>query len=430
MRSWRIFGKLAPALFILTLAIFVSSYLLPGAVNAGDRRTSAGGRKGSGAQESPERRRETTARERSGESASRDRSAEREEGRSSSEGRRQQRDRNPSGERNQSRDRRQDGTQDRRRDRSKDRTGSRDRDRGNDSVYRGKERDRRSREDRSGDSRTTHRRRPPREIEKNPPIKRYKEKWPHGGKKKKEEHCGGDVVPVIPGRPPCIRPRPYRPPIQYHYTFINNYYYTYIYGPVCLPGLIDGELYGISLPFGSIVPWEIGEFCLIRLKNLEKEGFGGSMIIAIVQTLDVMGWEEFIDIYGDGISDVVYYGPIGPTSFLVAMTVTDILDLMVADGIRWVGEFYPEYKIVPGGRSTKFYVLSLEGDTIEFRRELRDAGVFVMGFDHVTQEYYVRSSEDSYSPVTSLWWVARVSGISGEPFFQQEDAGIDVGMSQ
>jgi hypothetical protein len=102
------------------------------------------------------------------------------------------------------------------------------------------------------------------------------------------------------------------------------------------------------------------------------------------------------------------------------MTVSDILDLMVVDGIRWVGELYPEYKIKPGGRNTKFYVRSLEGDTIGFRRELRDTGVFVMGFDADTGEYYVRSSEDNFDMIAKLWWVARISDARGEPFFQPE----------
>ena len=111
------------------------------------------------------------------------------------------------------------------------------------------------------------------------------------------------------------------------------------------------------------------------------------------------------------------------------MTVSDILDLVRDNEIRWAGEFYPEYKIVPGGRNTKFYVLSLEGDTIEFRRELRDAGVFVMQHDPETGEYFVRSSRDNYDRVASLWWVARVSCVPGEPFFLPDDEWIDVGMT-
>ena len=249
--------------------------------------------------------------------------------------------------------------------------------------------------------------------------------------KKDDGHCGGGgVVPGIhPGihpRPPW-RPRPCpRPPVH---CVTNIYFNTYIYQTVYIEGLIDDEIYGITLPFGPILPWEIGELFLIRLKYLEEEGLGGSMMTSIIQTNEEMGWEQFLARYQRDITDVMYYGRVGRTSFLVGMTVSDILDLMVSEGIRWVGEFYPEYKIVPGGRNSKFYVLSLEGDTIGFRRELRAAGVFVMGFDPDTQEYYVRSSQDTYDTIAKLWWVARVSGSNDTPFFQPEHEYLDVGMA-
>jgi len=268
---------------------------------------------------------------------------------------------------------------------------------------------------------TTIHRRPPREADKTP------------AKKKKEMGESGridrhPIQPVIDRRPPCVRPPRPRPPYIHHPPTII-YDYRRIYVPVPVPSLVDEDIYGIDLPFGPILPWEIGEFFLIRLKNLEEEGLGGTMIVTIVQTMDEMGWEEFLDRFGGYLTDVLYYGPVGRTSFLVSMTVSDILDLIVSDDIRWVGEFYPEYKIVPGGRNTKFYVLSLEGDTIGFRRELRNVGVFVMDFDPGTQEYFVRSSQDVYDSVASLWWVARVSGVAGEPFFQPESEWVEVGLA-
>jgi hypothetical protein len=286
-------------------------------------------------------------------------------------------------------------------------------------------------------------RRPPRETKKDPPPdtgeKGKKEKGPVGRPPFNDIDPvvvpgigGGYVPPRVPPRIPGWHPgwdrRPHRrprPPVIY-----NTYIYNYIVLEPIPPDLIDDEMYGIRLPFGPVLPWEVGELFLMRLKYLEDEGLGETMLTAIVQTRDEMGWERFLDIYGGRLTDVVYYGPVGRTSFLVSMTVSDILDLMVLDGIRWIGEFYPEYKIVPGGRNSKFYVLSLEGDTIGFRRELRDAGVFVMGYDPETAEYYVRSSEDTYDAIASLWWVGRISGTGGEPFFQPGYEWVDVGMAE
>lgn len=228
--------------------------------------------------------------------------------------------------------------------------------------------------------------------------------------------------------PPWPRDPWYPPYVDIDYVFIH-YDYDYIYQPVIITGLEDDGIYGISLPFGPIVPWEVGELYLIRLKNLEENGFGGTMLTSIVQTNEVMGWEQFLVRHQSDITDVIYYGRVGRTSFLVGMTVSDILDLMVNEGIRWVGELYPEYKIVPGGRNSKFYVRSLEGDTVGFRRELRDIGAIVMGFDRETQEYFVRSGSDNYDAVAKLWWVARVSGTGAEPFFQPEYEYLDVGMA-
>jgi hypothetical protein len=273
---------------------------------------------------------------------------------------------------------------------------------------------------------TTFVRRPPREAGKAPGTD--KKEMGELGRNRRDD-LRRHIMPLIRPRPPRILPKPRPPRIHYPRTIIY-YDYPHVYLPEPLPGSIDEDLYGIELPFGPILPWEIGEFLLIRLKNLEQEGLGGTMIVAIVQTMDEMGWEEFLDRFGDNITDAFYYGPVGRTSFLVSMPVSDILDLMVREGIRWIGEYYPEYKIVPGGRNTKFYVLSLEGDTTGFRRELRDAGVFVMDFDPETQEYYVRSSQDVYSRVASFWWVARVSGVPGEPFFQPGSEWSEIGLAR
>ena len=394
-------GFFAPALSIVTLSVFLISAVMPYAAAARERRSpSSGVRREERAQKTPARVQEASAKDRAKDHTSRPAA--------------EKRDRPPS-------------------------------------------------------SGTTYRKKSPREFDRKPPPSGKKEKQPdeahndggytiespprrhdddpgsgerriparrrYPGKKgeKKYRWPGDPVTPVIPGGH-CIPP--YISPIHYHDTYSTNIYNVqiiyprrYRYYPICLPGLLDGELYDIYLPFGPILPWEIGEFYLIRLKNLEKEGLGGSMMITIIQTRDEMGWEEFLARFEDRITDVRYYGPVGRTAFLMGMTVSDILDLMLDNEIRWAGEFYPDYKIVPGGRNTKFYVLSLEGDTIEFRRALRDAGVYVMRYDQETEEYFVRSSQDIYSRVASLWWVARVSGVSGEPFFQPEDEWIEVGMA-
>ena len=408
MKRSRMFsGSLAPAVFTLTLIFFIISVVLTDAAAARDKKSpEAGVRRESSAQKTPDRKREPGLRDRP-----KDRTPDHIS--------------RPASEKNV----RPAETRDRTRDRKPPATGS------------------------------TYKRKPPGKIDRNPPpsgrrgtqpdrrrdddgitIRRPpREKVPYNKEKKTHGRPGRPFKPGKVGGNPWIPPRriPPRPHhIHYHDTYITNIYnihvinpVSYMYYPICLPGLTDGGLYEIGLPFGPILPWEIGEFYLIRLKNLEKNGFGGSMIVTIIQTRDEMGWEEFLYRFEDRITDVRYYGPVGRTAFLVGMTVSDILDLMVDEEIRWAGEFYPDYKIVPGGRNTKFYVRSLEGDSIEFRRELRDAGVFVMRYDPGTGEYYVRSSQDNYGRVASLWWVARVSGISGEPFFLPEEEWIDVGMA-
>jgi len=284
-----------------------------------------------------------------------------------------------------------------------------------------------------------YRRRPPREIVKNDDReKKKKERGPVGREDRKEftrppkppvGPIGGGGGYIWPGWGWPPPPHYFPPIIEYHYCTTYIYNYTYIYQPILLDGLVDSDIYGIGLPFGPIMPWEVGELFLIRLKNLESEGLGGQMMITIVQTLDEMSWNEFLVRFERDITDVICYGPVGRTSFLVSMTVSDILDIMVNDEIRWVGELYPEYKIVPGGRNSKFYVRSLEGDMTRFRRELRDAGVFVMGYDPETREYFVRSSQDTYDRVAKMWWVARISGDGGDPFFQPEYEYMDIGMA-
>lgn len=255
---------------------------------------------------------------------------------------------------------------------------------------------------------------------------------------KDPDHGGGwvrpDRPPIIPD-PPGIHPHPpiILPPI--HPPRPPYYPPPYIIDDgddmnwIEVPDFMWDDPYTITLPFGTIMPWEIGEFFLIRLKDLEDEGYGESMIIVIVQMQDEMAWEEFLDVYAALITDVRYYGNVGPCSFLVAVPVTTMLDLLVDTGIRWAGEFRPIYKIEPGGRNQKFYVRSLEGDQMEFRRQLSDVGLDVISYEPETGEYAVFSALDLYEEVAGLWWVASVSSRPDNPFLRPYAEDVEVGMT-
>ena len=242
-----------------------------------------------------------------------------------------------------------------------------------------------------------------------------------------------DVDPIITPQP-GIRPLPPRrihpilpPPPRYYPPYVIHYGEDLNW--IEVPDFMWDDPYAITLPFGAIMPWEIGEFFLISLKGLEDDGYGESMVVIIVQTQDEMYWEEFLEMYADLIADVRYYGDVGPCSFLVAMPVTTVLDLLVDNGIRWAGEYRSIYKIEPGGRNQQFYIRSLEGDQMEFRRDLSDIGLDVIEYRRGTGEYTVFSTLDLYEDVAGLWWVASVSSRPDNPFLRPvpEEEEIDVG---
>lgn len=240
------------------------------------------------------------------------------------------------------------------------------------------------------------------------------------------------VIPVPPAiypDPPDYIPPHYPPPPYYPAPYVE---YEDDYNWIEVPDFMWDDPYIITLPFGTIMPWEIGEFFLVRLKDFEDAGYGESMVIVILQTQDEMYWEEFLEIYADMITDVRFYGNVGHCSFLVAMPVTTVLDLLVDTGIRWAGEFRAIYKIEPGGRNRQFYVRSLEGDQMEFRRQLSETGLDVISYDPGTGEYTVFSTLDLYEDVAGLWWVASVSSRPDNPFLRpyplEED--VEVGMTE
>lgn len=244
-----------------------------------------------------------------------------------------------------------------------------------------------------------------------------------------------DRPPIIPDSP-RIEPQPPRPRPPHPRPW-PPYYPPYIidYGDdlnwIEVPDFMWDDPYTITLPFGVIMPWEIGEFFLVRLKDLEDAGYGESMVVVIVQTQEELYWEEFLERYAGRIYDAIFYGGVGPCSFLVAMPVTTVLDLLVDTGIRWAGEYRPVYKIEPGGRNQTFYVRSLEGDRLEFRRDLSDVGLDVISYDARTGEYTVFSTIDLYEDVAGLWWTASVSSRPDNPFLRPvPEEELEVGLTE
>lgn len=231
----------------------------------------------------------------------------------------------------------------------------------------------------------------------------------------------GNVYPPPPPTqgggyvPPPIRPR--RPWGGYpEVIIIEHWYYEgdYLFDDDPLPEYIfddysDNEPFVIPLPFGDILPWEVGELFLMKLKDIEADGYGNSLMICIVQTQDEMPYREFVDRFEWDEDEFEYYDTLSPRSFLLSLPVSSVLRLLGDRSVRWIGEYRPDYKLVPGPRNAAVFVSSFDGDRMEFRRDLEELGVEVEDYDEKTGEYLIRTDYDCYLDLADLWWVESVS---------------------
>ena len=232
----------------------------------------------------------------------------------------------------------------------------------------------------------------------------------------------GDVNPFVPPSPggggyvpPPIRPRP---PwgVYPEVIIIEHWYYEgdYLFDDDPLPEYIfddysDNEQFVIPLPFGDILPWEVGELFLMKLKDIEAEGYGNSLMICIVQTIDEMPYREFVERFEWEEGEFEYYDTLSPRSFLLSLPVSSVLRLLEDRSVRWIGEYRPDYKIVPGPRNAAVFISSFDGDRNEFRRDLEEIGVEVEDYNEKTGEYLIRTDYDCYLDLADLWWVESVS---------------------
>ena len=175
-------------------------------------------------------------------------------------------------------------------------------------------------------------------------------------------------------------------------------------------GLFNENSFFIALPFGSILPWEVGEDFLIWLRSLEDDGQEQASVICIIQMMEPGGFDDFLARFGREDEEIIYYDTLSDRSFLASVPVRAISRLLSDTGIRWVGEYRDEYKIVPGGNGLKIYISSLEGDRDEFRADLEASGLKIEGFREITGEYVVRGRQDTLFELAGLWWVGRISG--------------------
>ncbi len=238
-------------------------------------------------------------------------------------------------------------------------------------------------------------------------------------------------VNVPPRVPPAIVPvRPHPPMPDYpEIIMIEHWYYEDDYGYYDdpLPDYIfddysDNEPFIIPLPFGNIIPWEVGELFLMKLKDIEAEGYGNSLMVCIIQTQDEMSYGDFLDRYRWDTDEFEYYDTLSGRSFLLSIPVSSALRLLGEPSVRWIGEYRPDYKIVQGPRNATVFVSSFEGDRMEFRRDLRELDLDVPGFDEKTGEYLVHADYDCFYDIADLWWV---ESVSSEPRLAAGLTGAD-----
>ncbi|MBU8920700.1 MAG: hypothetical protein KOO63_02460 [Bacteroidales bacterium] len=193
-----------------------------------------------------------------------------------------------------------------------------------------------------------------------------------------------------------------------------------------IEGLFDENSFFIALPFGSILPWEVGEDFLIWLRSLEDGGQEQSSLVCIIQMMEPGDFDDFLTRFGREDEEMIYYDTLSDRSFLVAAPVMTISRLLSDTGIRWIGEYRDEYKIVPGENGLKIYISSLEGDRDEFRSDLETSGLTIEDFREITGEYIVQGGQDIMLELAGLWWIGRISGRPSRRIRYSDDYGMAV----
>jgi hypothetical protein len=295
---------------------------------------------------------------------------------------------------------------DRSRDGDRSTRQSKDRIPSQDSVDRGRSDDSRWTRDQTRNVRDRVKNKKKEEVDKN------KRKRKHPGWSKEIIRPGGDDNKRIPPGPGGRRPPP--PPGGYHDgdIIIIDEDIIVLPPPPLYPHVGSeyiGSMYEISLPCGVIEPDGIEPAFLEKIEHIREIGRGDSLLVCLFQTIDPMTSEEINYLFMHGVT---FYRFLSSYTAIIDLSVQDIF-LLVMDlaNFRWIGDYKPEYKYwhePPESSRRGAYVVSLFGDSNEFREDLKHIGIQVVTYYEDTEDYYVIAEWEHFPEIAGFWWVEKV----------------------
>lgn len=242
---------------------------------------------------------------------------------------------------------------------------------------------------------------------------KIKKKNPGWGKK--IIRPGSEGKKRIPPRPGGRRPPP--PPGGHHHDgdIIIIEEEIYVLPPPPPPiypyvvGEYIGDIYEIPLPCGVIVPDGIEPAFLEKIEHIREMGRGDSRLVCLFQTVGPMTSGEINYLFEHGVT---FYRFLTSYTAIIDLSVQDIF-LLVMDlpNFRWIGDYKPEYKYChdpPESSRRGAYVISLLGDSNEFREDLKYIGIQVVTYFEETEDYYVIAEWERFPEIADLWWVEMV----------------------
>lgn len=148
---------------------------------------------------------------------------------------------------------------------------------------------------------------------------------------------------------------------------------------------------------------------IIFTNLLDRPGYGDSLLVCLLQMDGPMTDEEINYLFNQGVT---FYRYLNDYTAIIDVSVQDIF-LLVMDmqSFRWIGEYKPEYKYFhepPESARRGAYVVSLAGDSEEFRNDLKHIGIQVVTYYDETEDYYVVAEWERFPEIASFWWVEKV----------------------
>jgi len=159
----------------------------------------------------------------------------------------------------------------------------------------------------------------------------------------------------------------------------------------------------VRLPSGAEAPAATDSAFVALLDSLIAHGEGDAAFVCVLQFEDheLPPLTEDMEPLEDAGHDV----------WIVWGTATALRWYMDDPNVRFIGEYFPEYKYnhtLAGARVAWVYVEIFGGDLQEHYDEMSALGIESIRWDSIVKRFYCKATGDQIVELASSWWVKRI----------------------